>query len=137
MLRSIAAVVAGCVVWMVTAFGTDLIVFRLFPQYVINQTRVENTPLLFFILSYCVAYSVLGGYVAAWVARRREVLHATVLGLLQLTLGTIATVLNWETAPAWFHIAVLVTVLPANVAGGRWRAVRKEVALEARPAAAV
>ena len=138
MLRSILAVIAGIVVWMVTAFGTDMIVFRLFPQLIDStRQRVENVPLLFFILSYCLAYSVLGGYVTGTIARRREVLHAFVLGLLQLAMGTAATAANWETAPAWFHVGLLVMLVPANVAGGQWRAVSKDRRAVPRPLTAV
>ena len=138
MLRSILAIIAGSVVWMVTAFGTDMIVFRLFPQLIDStKQRVDNVPLLFFILSYCLAYSVLGGYVAAAIARRREVLHALVVGLLQLAFGTAATVANWETAPAWFHLALLALLVPANVAGGQWRAVSRDRRTVTRPLTAV
>ena len=138
MLRSILAVIAGVVVWMVTAFGTDMIVFRLFPQFVDSATRrVDNVPLLFLMLAYCLAYSVLGGYVTGTIARRREVPHAFVLGLLQLAMGTAATVANWETAPAWFHLALLALLVPANVAGGQWRAVSKDRRTVARPLTAV
>lgn len=138
MLRSIAAIIAGVVVWMATAFGTDMIVFSLFPQYVDSaRQRVDNVPLLLFMLAYCLAYSVLGGYVAATIARRREVLHALVLGLLQLAFGTAATVANWETAPAWWHIALLALIVPANVAGGQWRAVSRDRRTVTRPLTAV
>ena len=125
MLRSILAVIAGSVVWMAVALGLDFLLMSLFPHWADSRGRVESVPVLFLMLSYSTATEVLAGYVTGRVARRREVAHALVLGLLQLTMGAVATVRMWDTAPAWWHAALLALVVPATVAGGQWRALHK------------
>lgn len=125
MLRSILAVVAGSVVWMVVALGLDFLLISMFPHWADSRGRVESIPVLFLMLSYSTGTEVLAGYVTGWVARRREVMHALVLGLLQFAMGIVATIKMWDTAPAWWHVAILALVVPATVAGGQWRTLRK------------
>jgi hypothetical protein len=125
MLRSILAVVAGSVVWMVVALGLDFLLISTFPHWADARGRVESIPVLFLMLSYSTGTEVLAGYVTGWVARRREVLHALALGLLQLAMGIVATIKMWDTAPGWWHVALLALVVPATAAGGQWRALRK------------
>jgi hypothetical protein len=67
---------------------------------------------------------VLAGYVAAALARRREVAHAFALGVVLVLLLIYPTIKFWETTPAWYHVALFVLTIPACVAGGRWRAIR-------------
>ena len=124
MLRSILSVIAGSVTWMVTALGTDFLLMTLGPQWFHENGRVENVPLLFFILSYALAYSVLGGYVTAWIAGRKEILHALALGVIQLAMGIVATISHSDAAPIWYHALFLVLLIPANVLGGYLRANR-------------
>ncbi len=125
MLRSILAVIAGSLTWMVTALGTDALLMALAPHWFQEGGRVESAPVLLLALAYSLSFSVLGGYVTALIAGRREVLHALVLGLLQLAMGIIATIQFWDTAPAWFHIVLLALIAPANVFGGYLRAQQK------------
>ncbi len=121
MLRSILAVIAGSVVWMITALGMDSILMALAPSLFDANGRVESVPALLFMAFYSVLFSILGGYVTALLARRRELLHAFILGLLQLAMGIAATIKFWDTAPLWFHLLILVLLVPANVFGGQLR----------------
>jgi len=132
MPRSFLAVIAGSVTWMVTALGTDAALMALFPAWHDTGGRVESVPVLFLMMFYSLAYSVLGGYVTGWIARRSEVKHAFVLGLLQLAMGLVATIQMWDTAPAWWHVTFLVLLVPANMLGGYLRAGRKRQPSTAR-----
>lgn len=125
MLRSILAVIAGSVTWMVTALGMDFVLMSVAPQWFGPGGRTERAPVLLFMMCYALGFSVLGGYVAAAVARRREIAHAFVLGLVQLAMGVAATINFWDTAPAWYHLTFLALLVPANVLGGRLRQARK------------
>jgi hypothetical protein len=125
MLRSILAVVAGTFVLLVAATVTDAVLLKLFPAFTDARGRVSSNAVAFLMMSYAIAYCVLAGYVAALVARRREVAHALALGVW-LTLALVyPTIKFWDTTPAWYHVALFVLTLPACVAGGRWRLVRK------------
>jgi hypothetical protein len=125
MLRSILAVVAGCVVLIATAMLTDALLLKLFPAMVNAQGRVESHAVAFLMMSYSIAYCVFAGYVAAALARRREVAHACALGIVLVLLLIYPTIKFWETTPAWYHVALFVLTIPACVAGGRWRAIRR------------
>ncbi len=125
MLRSILAIIAGSVTWAVTALGADGILMAAFPAWFGEGGRVESVPVLLLMMFYSLAFSALGGYVAAWLARRAEVKHAFILGVLQLAMGAVASYQMWDTAPAWWHLTFLPLVLPANVLGGFLRASRK------------
>ena len=58
-------------------------------------------------------------------ARRREIAHAFVLGLVQLAMAVVATINFWDDAPAWYHLTFLALLVPANVLGGRLRLSQK------------
>lgn len=136
MMRSILAVVAGSVVWMVTALGTDVLIHRLAPGWFDAQGRVDAVGVLLLMMCYALGFSILGGYVTAAIARRKEVQHALALGLLQLAMGVVATVNFWHTAPAWYHLMFLALLVPANVFGGYLRVARGGRAPERSAAAA-
>ncbi|MGH9943443.1 MAG: hypothetical protein ACRD9R_13935 [Pyrinomonadaceae bacterium] len=122
MLRSILALVAGSITWMVTALGTDLMLMSLFPGWFDANGRVESVSVMMMMMTYSLSYSVLGGYVTGYIARRSEAAHAFALGLLQLAMGLVATIKMWDTAPAWWHVTFLLLLIPANVIGGLLRA---------------
>ena len=121
MRRSFLAVVAGSFAWMVTALGSDFILMSLAPHWFKEGGKVESVPVLLLMLSYSLAFSILGGYVAAFIARRKEVTHAFALGVVQLAMGIVATIKFFDTAPLWWHVALLALLVPANVLGGLLR----------------
>lgn len=132
MLRSILAVIAGSVTWMVTALGMDALLMSLFPHWFNAGGRVESVPVLLFSGFYSLFFSVLGGYVTALIAGRSEMPHAFILGVLQLLMGIIATIKLWETAPVWYHLTFLVLLVPANLLGGQLRLMQKSRAMPSR-----
>jgi peptidoglycan/LPS O-acetylase OafA/YrhL len=121
MLRSILAIVAGCVVLIASALLTDTVLLKLFPAMTDARGRVTSAAVAFLMLSYSLAYCVVAG----WVARRREVAHALALGVVLVLLLIFPTIQFWDTTPAWYHFALFALTVPACVAGGRWRALRK------------
>ncbi len=129
MLRSILAVIAGSATWMVTALGMDGLLMSLAPQWFGPNGKVESVPLMLLMMTYSLLFSVLGGYVAARIARRKEMQHAFVLGVLQLLLGIMATIKFFDTAPLWWHLTFLTLLIPANVFGGWLRLTRKDKTL--------
>ncbi len=136
MLRSILAVIAGSVTWMVTALGTDEILMRVAPQWFGANRKVESVGVLLLMLGYSLLFSVLGGYVAALIAGRKEISHAFVLGLLQLAMGIAATVKFFDSAPLWWHLCLLALLIPANVFGALLRIAQKYRVLGGRRATA-
>jgi hypothetical protein len=125
MLRSILAVIAGSITWMVTALGADSLLMNIFPQWYNGGGLVESIPVLLLSGFYALLFSVLGGYVTALIARRHELQHVSILGVLQLLMGIMATIKFWHTAPVWYHLTFLVLLVPANLLGGYLRMTRK------------
>jgi len=125
MIRSIIAVIAGSVIWMVTALGMDGVLMSLMPTWFGANGKVESVPLMLFMMSYSLLFSVLGGFVTASIARRKEIQHALALGVLQLAMGIIATVQFYDTAPLWYHVMFLMLLVPANIFGGQLRTMQK------------
>ena len=132
MLRSILAVIAGSVTWMLTALGTDSLLMSMFPQWYNAGGRVESVPILLFTGFYSLLFSVLGGYVTALIAGRSELQHVFILGVLQFLMGIVATIKFWDTAPVWYHIIFLALLIPANMLGGQLRLMRKIKAVSPR-----
>ena len=125
MLRKILAVIAGLVTSIVTGLGSDVVLRSVAPQLFTTSGRVEHVSALLLILSYTLIFLILGGYVTALAARRQEIKYTFALGITQLVLNIIATIKFWETAPAWFHLAVIALLVPATIFGGQLRLMQK------------
>ena len=135
MLRSFGAVVAGCfaagmIIGMVQQLGhnffpppkavqealasqDDAVRMKAIKEYLPNAP-VEA--LLFVPLAYAVG-SFGGGALAARIARRRQVLHALIVGGLMMAGGVMMLVSLPH--PAWLAVLCLVAFLPAAWAGAK------------------
>jgi hypothetical protein len=126
--RSLLAVVLGLVVLTVASFAiewtVDPVLMRLFPKLLPNGISLNHNLLVrIFMLLYTMLCIVGGGYIAAWLARRAEVPHAVVLGVVQMAM-TIWVMLQINAGPSWYWIAGIVLTLPAAWYGGLLRARR-------------
>ena len=120
--RSILAVLAGSITWMVTALGTDNVLAAWRPEWSGATGPVTDPAVLLLLLSYSLSFAVLAGYVTGWIARTSEVKHTLALGALQLAMGTAATIAYFDVAPLWYHATFLGLLIPAHVLGGWLRA---------------
>jgi hypothetical protein len=118
MARSILAIVTGFIAIAVLAFGTDAAMRAAMPGAFGADGRVNGVGLLLFTQLYVFVYATAGCYLAAWIAGRKPMLHALILGVLGLVFNVIGTVAMWNTAPAWYHILALLLVMPAAWLGG-------------------
>jgi hypothetical protein len=71
-------------------------------------------------LSYRIAYTVVGGYIAARLAPHTPLRHAFVLGVIGLLFGVIGVIATsgLDLGPRWYPIAIAVTALPCPWLGG-------------------
>ena len=122
MVRSILAIVVGFIFIGVLAFGTEAALHSAMPSAFGANGRVDSVPLLLFIQLYVFVYAVAGCYLAAWIAGRKPMQHALILGVLGLVFNVVGTMKTWDTAPAWYHIVALLLVMPAAWVGGMIRA---------------
>lgn len=132
MLRSILAAIAGSFAWAALWLGTNSLLAGSFPEIWGPGVRIDDPLVLLLIIAYSLVFSVLAGWVTAWVARRSEVKHAVALGVLQVALGSAVTEAAYATAPLWYHLAFLALLLPGNVLGVRLRLRQKPTAFSPR-----
>ena len=123
--RSILGVVAGIVATMVLAVGCDALVRALAPGAFGADGRSPGPLMVGLGVLYTLLSAAVGGYLAALIARRAEVMHALLLG----TLGALATLIVIVASPAGQRTAAqfvsAMLVIPATMLGGWARARRR------------
>jgi MFS family permease len=133
--RSTGAVVLGFLAVVVLSLGTDevLHLLRVYPPW--GQPMFEPR-LNLLALSYRIAYSVLGSYIAAKFAPRNPMRHALILGAIGFVLsvlGAIFITTHANLGPAWYPILLVVTAVPCAWLGGILYQ-RAQLRREAQPA---
>jgi len=114
-LRSIGAVLAGAITAIALSLATDAAMHAMhfFPP--IGQPLTDPR-LLALATTYRTIYGVLGGYVTAWIAPSRPLLHAFILGILGELASIAGLVATWNDTdkygPHWYPIALVVLALP-------------------------
>jgi hypothetical protein len=118
-VRGLFAVAAGFAATNVLSLLADHLFRALVPESFREQgLDVRGLILTLGANALC---GVLGGYVAARIATRRHVLHATALGVLMLVVSIAATAFFWDRAPVWFHLTTLALTVPVAMLGGKIR----------------
>jgi hypothetical protein len=118
-MRSIFAVLAGNFLWMVLWIASNAILTSVNPT--LYKGRVEAVDVLALTILRSFIFSIIAGYVTAWIARWDEIKHAIALGVLQLTFGIVVSAQTFEILPLWYHIVFNLLLIPGNVLGGWWR----------------
>jgi len=122
MIRSALAILARIVVLTVTSFAieaaADPLLLHLFPHVLPNRAAMSHnlpaTLLQWVYTAWCIA---TGGYVTAWLARRREALHAVIMGGIELALTVWAMVSLPNEAPLRNWIVGMALIVPGRGAG--------------------
>jgi len=118
MVRSILAVFAGMVLWTVLWLGGNAAVRAALPEAFDAQGLTARGGVLGLIVVLSIVFSIVSGYLTGVLARRREVLHAFVFGVIQLAIGIGVQASVWDQMPLWYHLSFLVMLVPASVFGG-------------------
>ncbi len=89
MTRSMLAVLAGIAVLTATSFAieaaADALLMSASPNAFPNRAALSRSlPANLFMYVYTTLCVAAGGYVTAWIARRRPVMHAVVMGVVQV-----------------------------------------------------
>jgi peptidoglycan/LPS O-acetylase OafA/YrhL len=113
MTRSALAILAGILVLTVTSFAIEAAT---------NPATIQNVAARIFTLAYTMLCVAAGGYTTAWLARRSEVRHAVIMGVIEAVFTVAAMLALPGHAPLWSWIAGIVLVVPAAWFGGWIRA---------------
>jgi predicted aconitase with swiveling domain len=113
MLRSALAVIAGILVLTVASFAIEAVA---------DPLMSRNVPARIFMLAYTMLCVAAGGYVTAWLARRSQVRHAVIMGVIEAVFTVGAMMALPGHAPLWSWVAGIVLIIPAAWFGGMLRA---------------
>ena len=131
MIRSILAVLAGLVALTIVSFAVELaadpLLMHLFPQELPDAAALAGSlPARLFMLAYTTFAIGVGGYVTAWIARRRPLLHAAIMGAIEagFTLDVMIAMPFHELhpAPRWIWITGVILTIPVACLGAAIRA---------------
>ena len=120
--RTIGAIIAGIVTWIVVATVLNLALRAWWPHYHEAETAF-NFPIAMKLarLVLGAASCVSAGFVAAWIGKGR--MRAVILtGIVLLALFIPNHYLIWDKFPVWYHLTFLVSLLPLTVLGGALKA---------------
>ena len=118
MLRLILGVVAGIVAWMAVVIGVSFVLRAAAPDIAAALNAHATTVALAERLAISFLGSLVGGYLAALIARDQTApLIAGVL--LLLCWGYYHVTMIWHQFPLWYHLTFFVSLLLLSVLGGR------------------
>jgi hypothetical protein len=117
-LKSIGAVIAGFLTVAVLSIATDAIVEALgiFPPQ--SDPNAVVWWMLVIALTYRTVYTVLGGYITAWLAPNNTMRHVWILAFLGLLGGTAGLISHLDTPQLWYPIMLVVLAIPSVWFGG-------------------
>lgn len=131
MLRSVIAVIAGLVLISLIVEPLEFALVALVNGAVVTEQEayftVRNQPaLLAAKVVYNTAAAVIGGYVAAWIARRAPLTHGVTLALVQtVAFGWALTRPELRgTTPDWMWACLIVLTFGGIVAGSTLQRMR-------------
>ena len=111
MARSVIAVIVGYLIFALSAFAF----FQISGQ---PPHQAAPVPIMIGSIAFGMVFALLGGFVAAWLARRRPFAHGVAVAAV-LALGAAISLLNTVGKGAlWSQIAALVLIAPCAVFGG-------------------
>jgi hypothetical protein len=116
-LRRAWAVFAGLLVIVTLSIATDAVLHATGIYPPIPQRMSGG--LFVLALSYRIAYTVGGCYLAARLAPDHPMRHALAIGAIGLVTGTAGAAAMWAFAPAWYSLGNVAIALPCAWLGGR------------------
>jgi hypothetical protein len=131
MIRSTLAVLAGLVVLTIISFAieaaADPLLMHLFPGAPPDAAALaKNLPARLFMLVYTTFSIAVGGYITAWIARRAQLIHAAIMGTVEvaftLYVMIAAPFAEAHQAPRWGWITGMMLMIPAACLGAAIRA---------------
>jgi Na+/melibiose symporter-like transporter len=114
MIRSVIAIIVG---YFVFAAAAALLFF------LSGRDPHDAVPTWFLVTSilYGCAFAALGGYLAAFIARRKVFLHAAILTIIIGTGALVSLLSSPGKGAIWSQLAALLLMAPSAIAGGYLR----------------
>lgn len=115
-LRYASAFVAGFAGVAVLSMATDAVLHAagIYP----NDGSAGSDANLAFALAYRTAFTVLGGFIAAWLAPANKLRLAIILGAVGTIAATAGAIAMWDIGHNWYAISLAVLAIPSTTLGG-------------------
>jgi putative membrane protein (TIGR04086 family) len=121
--RSIGAVIVGFLYALATIGLTQIVLWFAVPDEPSSE-GLEVVPATRWILTVVCTFlsAFLAGFVAAYIAQQSELVHGLAVGAILVLLLAITTlVMNTESAPSWYRLALPGVALPGTLLGAGLR----------------
>jgi hypothetical protein len=124
MVKSILAVVAGFLTVVVLSSVTDVVMEKagVFPPP--TNPELYVTWMWVVALFYRTIYTILGGYITAYLAPQSVMKHVWTLAVLGQIGGLMGVYIGWDLGAKWYCIALAALAIP-SVLFGAWLRTRK------------
>lgn len=119
MVRKIASIIAGVLIFFLLAFLAGLAAQALWPAYAAAiPDRAYTLPMLLARLATGAAATAVAGLSTSWLAgdRRRAALW---LGLILMAINLPWHIKIWSEYPVWYHLVWFACLIPCALLGGR------------------
>ena len=116
-MRSAIGVIVGYAVWTAIWLGGNAVLLPEAAEVVQNGEPYTETGPLAMAIGLSVVCSLLGGLVAALIARAKGRGPAVVLAVLLLATGVFVQLGVWDLMPVWYHATFLALLVPMTLAG--------------------
>ena len=118
-LKSIGAVLAGLIFIVVASYVVDTIL-EITGIFTPPSAGFHTTWMVVTATLYRTIISIVGCFIAAFLAPSRPMLHALVLGFIGLAASTAAAVvvIPMDLSPAWYPIVLAAEAVPCAWVGG-------------------
>ena len=123
-MKTIAAVMAGLITWVLVATAANLLLRVLWPDYHEAETAFNFTlGMMIARLTLGALSSVCSGFVVAWITEVNSV-AVTITGVAFLVLFIPNHYLLWHKFPVWYHLTFLISLFPLTRLGAMLKARR-------------
>ena len=132
MMRIILGAIVGFIVWTILLFVTDKILEIASPDWygrisaellaaVENKTPyTTDTWIMILTGTRSAILSVISGFVAALISKE-NFKSPFLLGIFLLAFGIFVHSIFWNYVPFWYHILILLPLIPLTLLGGKFR----------------
>ena len=123
-MKTIAAVLAGLIAWILVATAVNLLLRASWPHYHEAETAFNFTPgMMIARLTLGAVSSVCSGFVVAWITKVNGA-AVKITGVALLALFIPNHYLLWDKFPVWYHLTFLISLFPLTIFGAMLRARR-------------
>lgn len=115
-LRTAGALIAGFIAVAALSTAADAVLHAM--NYYPNDGTASSDPELAVALTYRTLFTVLGGFIAAWLAPSHPRRLATILGAIGTLPAILGVVAMWSLGHHWYAISLAVLAMPSTALGG-------------------